>query len=508
MLACTRLKIGARLMSMNDRKSKWLVFACVAIAQFMVILDLTVINVALPVIKVQLHFGNAAIQWVVTAYVLTFGGFLLFGGRAADLFGRRRMLLAGMAAFTICSLLVAISPDPTLLVVLRGAQGLSAALMSPAALSIVLATFGEGPERNQALGYWSMIASGGAAVGLLLGGVLTSYAGWRWNFFINVPVGVVMSIVIARVVPAYAPAETRTRLDVPGAVLVTAGLMAAVFYFSQSPDWGWLDARTLPALAGALVLLAWFVVNEQRARNPLVPLSIFRNRNLSGANAAMAAVFAGNLGMFFLITLYLQLVEHYSAIGTGIAILPFPVVLGAVAAQMRRLIARHGYRRYLILGPALIAAGMAWVCFLPVHGNYALHLLPAFLVMPVGYGMSFPSAYTAATSGVRARQAGLASGLVTTAQQMGGAVGLAVISAAAASHTASLTRAFGPQALTSGYDLAMAVAAGLTLLASVIAATIIRARRPALAARSLTDRAGVAVAARFGVAAGRDRDGC
>jgi EmrB/QacA subfamily drug resistance transporter len=470
------LRNGGRLVAMSNRHSKWLVFACVAIAQFMVILDVTVINVALPVIKVRLHFGNAAIGWVVTAYVLAFGGFLLFGGRAADLFGRRRMLLVGLVAFTVCSFLVGISPDPALLVVLRGAQGISAAAMSPAALSIVLATFGEGPERNQALGYWSTVATAGAAAGLLLGGVLTTYAGWRWNFFINVPVGVVMSVAIARVVPAYAPGEARTRLDVPGTVLATAGLMAAVFYLSQSPDWGWLDARTLPVLAGALVLLALFVVNEQRARHPLVPLAIFRNRTVSGANAAMAAVYAGNLGMFFLITLYLQLVEHYSAIGAGIAILPVPVVMGPVAAQMRRLIARHGYRRYLILGPALVAAGMAWACFLPVHGNYPLHLLPALLVMPAGYGMTYPSAYAAATSGVPARQAGLASGLINTAQQVGGAVGLAVISAVAASYTASLTRDSGAQALTSGYHLAMAVAAGLTLLASVIAATVIRVR--------------------------------
>ena len=471
---------------MNSQRSKWLVFACVAIAQFMVILDVTVINVALPVIKVQLHFGNAAIGWVVTAYVLTFGGFLLFGGAPADLFGRRRMLLAGMVAFTVCSLLVGICPDPALLVVLRALQGAAAALMSPAALSIVLATFGEGRQRNQALGYWSTIATGGAAVGLLLGGVLTTYAGWRWNFYINVPVGLVMSAVIARVVPAYGPGETRARPDVPGAALVTAGLMAAVFYLSQSPAWGWANARTLPALAAALALLAWFVANERRAASPLVPLAIFRKRNVSGANAAMAAVFAGNLGMFFLLTLYLQLVEHYSAVGTGLAFIPFPVILGAVAAQMRRLIARHGYRRYLILGPALVAAGMAWVCFLPVHGSYALHLLPGFLVMPVGFGMSFPSAYAAATSGVSARQAGLASGLVTTAQQLGGAVGLAVISAVAASYTASLARDPLPQALTSGYDLAMGVAAGLTLLASVVAATVIRAPRPGPAAAAHT----------------------
>jgi EmrB/QacA subfamily drug resistance transporter len=471
---------------MSNRHSKWLVFGCVAIAQFMVILDVTVINVALPVIKVRLHFGNAAIGWVVTAYVLTFGGFLLFGGRAADLFGRRRMLLSGMVAFTACSFLVGISPDPALLVVLRGAQGLAAALMSPAALSIVLATFGEGPERNQALGYWSITATAGAAAGLLLGGVLTSYAGWRWNFFINVPVGAVMSVMIARVVPAYEHEGTRSRLDVPGAVLATAGLMAAVLYLSQSPDWGWLYARTLPSLAGALILLAVFVAHERRAPYPLVPLAIFRNRNLSGANLAMAAVYAGNLGMFFLLTLYLQLIEHDSPIGTGIAILPVPMIMSLVAAQMRRLIARHGYRRYLILGPALIAAGMAWACLLPVHGNYLVHLLPGLLVMPAGYGMTYPSAYAAATSGVPARQAGLASGLITTAQQIGGAVGLAIVSAVAASYTASLTRDSGPQALTSGYNLAMAVAAGLTLLASVIAATVIQVRRPAPAGPSLT----------------------
>jgi MFS family permease len=259
-----------------------------------------------------------------------------------------------------------------------------------------------------------------------------------------------------------------------------------VFYLSQSPAWGWLDVRTLPALVAALILLAVFVAHEQRAPYPLVPLAIFRNRNLSGADLAMAAVFAGNLGMFFLLTLYLQLIEHYSPIGTGIAILPVPVILGLVAAQMRRLIARHGYRRYLILGPALIAAGMAWACFLPVHGNYLVHLLPSLLVMPVGYGMTFPSVYAAATSGVPARQAGLASGLITTAQQIGGAVGLAVISAVAASYTSSLTRDSGPQALTSGYDLAMAVAAGLTLLASVVAATVIQVRRPAPAAPPLT----------------------
>jgi EmrB/QacA subfamily drug resistance transporter len=470
-------------------RSKWVIFTCVAIAQFMVVLDTAIINVALPVIKHQLHFSNSGIQWVVTAYVLTFGGFLLLGGRTADLFGRRRMLLIGMIAFTVCSLLVGLAPSTGLLVVLRALQGASAALMSPSALSIVLATFDEGHDRNQALGYWSMVATGGAAVGLLLGGVLTQYVGWRWNFFINVPVGVAMSLVIVRVVPAHQREEGRTSLDAPGAVLVTAGLMALIFYFSHAPTWGWGDGRTLGALGVAVVLLAAFIVNEQRSRHPLMTLSIFRIRNLSGANVMMAAVYAGNLGMFFLMTLYLQDVEHYGAIKTGLAFLPFPIILGAVSSQLRRLILRHGYRRYLVLGPALVAVGMVWLCFLPVHGSYLVHLLPSMLLMPIGYGMSFAPMYAAATSGVPARQGGLASGLITTSQQMGGAVGLAVLSGIAASFTATLVHDSVPQALTSGYNLAMAISVGFTLLALAVAVVVIRVPSPEMA-RSHSRRGG------------------
>jgi EmrB/QacA subfamily drug resistance transporter len=457
----------------RQARSPWLIFTCVAIAQFMVVLDTAIINVALPVIKNQLHFSNSGIQWVITAYVLAFGGFLLLGGRAADLFGRRRMLLAGMIAFTVCSLLVGLSPSTSLLVVLRGLQGASAAIMSPAALSIVLATFGEGHKRNQALGYWSMVATGGAAAGLLLGGVLTQYAGWRWNFFINVPVGAVMCVLIGRIVPAHANEEPRTSLDVPGALLITTALMAMVFLFSQAPAWGWTGARTVGAFAAVLVLLGLFPANERRAQHPLMNLSVFRIRNVSGANVMMGAVYAGNLGMFFLLTLYLQLVEHDSAIKTGLAFLPFPIILGLVSSQMRKLIARHGYRRYLILGPSLVAVAMTWICFLPVHGNYALHVLPSLLLMPIGYGMSFAPIYAAATSGVPARQSGLASGLITTSQQMGGAAGLAVLSGIAASFTASLTHDPVRQALTSGYNLAMAACVVFTLVAVLIAAVVI-----------------------------------
>jgi len=459
----------------------WVVFALVATAQFMVVLDTAIINVALPVIKRDLDFGDSTIQWVVTAYVLAFGGFLLLGGRLADLFGRRRTLLAGMAAFTLVSFLIGVNSSVPLLIVLRGLQGLAAAVMSPAALSTVLVFFPDGHQRARALGYWSMVSTGGAAVGLLLGGVLTQYAGWRWNFFINVPVGLAVLALAPRLVPDHRP-ELRggRRLpDAPGAVLVTAGLMAGVFAFSQAPEWGWGDPRTLAGFAACVVLLAAFVLNERRADEPLVDLGIFRIRNVSGANGMMAAVFAGNLGMFFLLTLYLQDVEHYSAVRTGLAFLPFPVVLGLVSTRMAGLVRRFGFRPFLILGPGLVVAGMLWVSFLPVHGGYAVHVLPGLLVMPLGYGMSFAPMYAAATAGVPHRWAGVTSGLITTSQQAGGALGLAVISGTAATVTASLTHDALPQAMTSGYDTAMAASAGITAVAVLLAALVMRTPAPA-----------------------------
>ncbi|MFJ4850463.1 MULTISPECIES: MFS transporter [unclassified Streptomyces] len=457
----------------------WAVFALVATAQFMVVLDTAIINVALPVIKRELDFGDSTIQWVVTAYVLAFGGFLLLGGRAADLFGRRRTLIAGMAAFTAVSFLIGINSSVPLLIVLRGLQGLAAAVMSPAALSTVLVLFPDGHQRARALGHWSMVATGGAAVGLLLGGVLTQYAGWRWNFFINVPVGLAVLALVPRLVPDHRPARSGRRglPDAPGAVLATAGLMAGVLAFSQAPAWGWTDGRTLTGFAACVVLLAAFVINEGRSREPLVDLGIFKIRNVRGANGMMAAVFAGNLGMFFLLTLYLQDVEHYSAVRTGLAFLPFPVVLGLTSTRMAGLVRRFGFRRFLILGPALVVAGMLWVSHLPVHGGYLVHVLPGLLVMPLGYGMSFAPMYAAATAGVPARWAGVTSGLIATSQQAGGALGLAVISGAAATVTASLTHDALPQALTSGYNAAMTVAAAITAVAALLAVLVIRAPR-------------------------------
>lgn len=436
----------------------WLVFALVGIAQFMVVLDTAIISVALPVMKAYLRTSDSSIQWLVTAYVLAFGGGLLLGGRAADLYGRRRVLVTGMIAFTAFSLLIAVSTALPEMIVFRGLQGMSAALMAPSALSIVIVTFPDPRLRGKALGYWSMIATGGAAAGLLLGGVLTQYAGWRWNFLINLPVGVVISALVVRLVPAHAPQHRFRSLDVPGAVLVTTGLMGVVLGFGEAPV----------ALFGAVVLLAAFVIRESRAAQPLIDLALFRFRNVTGANLIMACVYAGNLGMFFVLTLWMQDIQGWDAIRTGLAFAPFPVILGGVSTRMGELVHRFGPRRFLILGPSLVVLGMLWLCFLPVHGTYVRSVLPGLLVMAAGYGMTFAPTYAAATAGPAPHQAGAASGLITTSQQIGGAVGLAVL--AGRLHPGST------RAVTAGYDAAMAVAAGFTLLAVLIAVTVVRSR--------------------------------
>jgi EmrB/QacA subfamily drug resistance transporter len=456
------------------KQSKWLTFILVAIAQFMVVLDISITNVALPTIKQQLHFNNSSLQWVITAYALTFGGFLLLGGRLADLFGRRRTLLIGMGAFTSFSLLIGLSHSATMLIVLRALQGLSAALMSPAALSIVLTTFRDGAERNRALGYWTLVATGGAAVGLLLGGVLTEYLGWRWNFFVNVPVGILMTAAISRFVPAHAKEENRPSLDLPGATLVTSSLMLLVFAFSKAPAWGWLSGSTLGVLAIALALMGAFLVNEYRAKHPLMPLSIFKIRNVTGANFMMAPIYAGMLGMFFLITLYVQNILHYSPIKTGLAFLPFPLILGFMSTRTPKLVARYGFKRFLVAGPLIVAFGLALLSRVPVHGNYLTDLLPTFILMPIGMGLTFMPIIAAATSGVPGHQAGLASGLITTSQQMGGALGLAILSGVAASVTASSAHLGRAGSLVHGFDRAILVAVAFMVFAAALGVLVIR----------------------------------
>lgn len=460
------------------KNKKWLILALLAIAQFMVVLDSAIVNVALPALEKALHFDQASLQWVVTGYTLTFGGFLLLGGRAADLYGRRRVLLTGIAGFTLFSLLIGLSNSSVVVVVLRALQGLSAAMMSPAALSILLTTFKEGKERNTALGVWSAVGAGGAAVGVLLGGILTQYMGWEWNFFINIPVGVLVFIGLLKYVPAHVKEESDKNLDVIGAFLVTSGLMSLVYAFVEAPSWGWTDGRTLSLFITSAVLLASFIFNESKVKHPLMPLSIFKIRNVSGANLMMVPVTAGMMGMFFFASLYIQGILQYSPVETGLAFLPVPVVIAISATIASRFVGKIGFKPLLMLGSSLLTVGIFYLSLITLDGTYVANVLPGLLIMGLGGGMTFVSISVAATSGVPGHEAGLASGLVSTSQQMGGALGLAILSGVATSAiTAAITNGTATSqaaASVTGYDAAFRAAAIFTLFALLVAVLIIR----------------------------------
>ncbi|HRH94048.1 MAG TPA: MFS transporter, partial [Candidatus Peribacteria bacterium] len=441
---------------MRPKSSAWLVFWLVAVAQFMVVLDSAITNVALPAIKESLNFDASTLQWVVTSYALTFGGFLLLGGRASDLFGHRRILMWGLGAFTFFSLLIGLSNSSAMLIVLRAFQGVSAAFMSPAALSIVLITFAEGGKRNQALSYWTTISTGGATVGLLLGGLLTQYVGWRMNFFVNVPIGIGILVAMAKLLPAHDTTADHSELDLPGAVLVTAGLTLFVYVISQAPAWGWLSGMTIGSGSLAVALLALFLWNESRQKHPLMPLSIFTKRNVMGANIMMAPIMAGMFGMFFLISLYIQSVLNYSPLIAGLSFLPFPLILGVLSTRVAPYVTKYGFKPFLIAGPVIVAISMLWMVRLTVDGNYWVDILPSIMLMPVGLAITFMPIMIAATSGVAKDEAGLAAGLINTSQQMGGALGLAILSSVAASVTAAHIAGGDGQlaALVAGYDRA------------------------------------------------------
>ena len=439
----------------------------------MVVLDISITNVALPTIKQQLHFSNVTLQWVITAYALTFGGFLLLGGRAADLFGRRRILTYGIAAFTTFSFLIGVSRSEAMLIILRALQGAAAAFMSPSALSIVVVTFTDGEERNRALAYWTLVATGGAAVGLLLGGLLTQFISWQWDFFVNVPVGIAIFFAIRGLVPKDRVEEHHKNLDIVGAFLITISLMLQVLAFSQATNWHWLSVRTLGALAVAVILLIAFFYNESRAKHPLMPLSIFKIRNVVGANAMMAPLYGTMLGMFFLTTLFFQNISRYSPVKTGLGFLPFPVILAFMSTQIPTWVGRFGYKRFLMIGPIIIALSLLWMGRLPVHASYIKDLLPVFIVMPIGVGLVYMPVYAAATSGLPRDEAGLASGLINTSQQMGGALGLAILSSVAASVTAG-SRLNADDATVHGFDIAYLAAIAFMLAAAFIAAGVIK----------------------------------
>ena len=471
----------------GKQTNPWLILILLALAQFMVVLDVAIVNVALPAIQSAFNMSQTSLQWVVTAYTLTFGGFLLFGGRAADLFGRRKLFLIGTVLFTLSSLAVGLSQSGGMIIIFRALQGLGGALMSPAALSIVLVTYRQGHERNVALSVWGAVASGGAAVGVLLGGILTQYLNWRWNFFVNVPVGILVVVAALRVLDKHETTLEHNNLDLPGAILGTGGLIMLVYALVKAPSLGWTDGRTLTYFAIAFVALLAFIINEARTRYPLMPLSIFRIRNLSGANALQMCVAAGLFSIFFFTTLYLQEILGYTPIKTGISFLIIPTIIAIVATNVPRIIKRIGYRPILMVAPLFVSGGLFWLSFIPVNGTFWGNVAPGLMLLALGMGATFVSVSIAATDGVPPHEAGLASGILNTAQQVGGSIGLAVLTGVATSSTTHYIqnlhlqvapdKATQAAAVVHGFHDGYLIASTFGIAASIIAALVLRENR-------------------------------
>jgi EmrB/QacA subfamily drug resistance transporter len=464
--------------------NRWLILVIACLAQFMVVLDATVVNVALPSIQRGLHFSPANLQWVVNAYTLIFGGFLLLGGRAGDLIGRKRLFMVGTALFSAASLLNGLAQTSGMLIVGRGLQGLGAALLSPAALSIITTTFTEQDERTKALAVWSAIAAGGGAVGLILGGALTQLASWPWIFIVNVPVGVATLLATVRFVPESRANVRHRTFDLAGAITVTGGLVVLVYAIVKAQGFGWGSARTLGLIAVAAALLAAFVMIERRSVAPLIRLSIFRIRTLAAADAVLLLVASGMFGMFFFASLYVQEILGYSPLRAGLAFLPVTggIVVGAGLAQ--QLIRRAGVKNIAMVGIGLATVGMVILARVPVHGTYAGDLLPGLLPMSIGMGLTFVPITLLATGGVAENDAGLASGLFNTAQQVGGSLGLAILSTLAASRTSDLlsgvhgsgAAAASLAARVSGYHVAFIAAAVMLAAGVAILGLVVRRR--------------------------------
>jgi EmrB/QacA subfamily drug resistance transporter len=458
----------------SDRR-KWLALALLSAVQFMVVLDIAIVNVALPSIKVDLGFSQEDLQWVISAYALVFGGFLLLGGRAADLLGRRRVFLVGIVVFTLASLLAGLAWSEASLIGARALQGLGAAVISPAALSILSTTFVEGRERNIALGVWGAVGGFGAAAGVLLGGVLTDALSWEWIFFVNVPVGSVAFLLTPLLLSESRDARVRS-FDVPGAVLVTGGLSSLVYAITQAGQGGWLAGGTIAFVAAALVLLGGFVAWERRHAEPLMRFGLLRTRTVTGANVAGFIMGTAMFSMFLMLTLYMQQVLGYSAMKTGVAYLAVAgtaILWSAVAAQ---LVTRVGVKPVLVAGMVALTAGLVYFTQVSVGGTYASDLLPGFLLIGFGIGFAFVPISIAALAGVEAAEAGLASGLINTSQQIGGALGIAALSTIATSHTGDkLAAGVAPAAaLVDGFTAAFLAGAGIAAAGVVAALTLIR----------------------------------
>ncbi len=453
----------------------WLVVVVVCVAQFMVVLDATIVNVALPSIQRGLGFGPSSLQWVINMYTLIFGGFMLLGGRAGDLIGRRRVFAAGIMLFSGASLLNGLARSSGMLIAGRGLQGLGGALLAPAVLSIITTTFSDGKDRAKALAIWSAIAAGGGAVGLLLGGVLTDLASWRWIFFVNVPVGAALAAATVRYVPESRSELTQRTFDLPGAVSVTAGLVVLVFAIVKSNSYGWASPRTIGLLTAGVVLLVGFLALEHRSSAPLVRLSIFRLPGLAAADLTLLLTAAAVFATFFFVSLYLQQILGYRPLSAGAAFLPLSVGIATGATVARRLVPRLGVRVVPVIGLALATAGMIVLTQLPVHGRYVSNLLPGVLPLGLGMGLTFVPITLTGTSAVSRDDAGLASGLLNTAQQVGGSIGLAVLATLATSRTSSLLHgpaaaASVPAARASGFHVAFIAAAVILGAAWTVAA--------------------------------------
>jgi EmrB/QacA subfamily drug resistance transporter len=464
------------------RYNPWLVLVIVGLAQFMVVLDATIVNVALPSIQRGLHFSPTSLQWIVNAYTLAFGGFLMLGGRAADLIGRRRLFIAGIVLFSAASLMNGLATSAGILVAGRALQGLGGALVSPAALSVLTTTFAEGRERTTALGVWSAVAVGGGAIGLVLGGVLTTAFSWQWVFFVNVPVGIIAILLALRFVPESKVESATGGVDFAGAISITGGLVVLVYALVNAETAGWLSLTTLGLLAIAAVLLATFYLLESRLRHPLIRLGIFRMRSITGSNLAMLLVAAGMFALFYFASIYVQEVLGYSALRAGLAFLPVTAGIIAGAGLSQQLIRRVGVRAVGLGGMSIAAVGLLLLSRIPVAGTYLGDLLPGLMIMAVGMGLTFVPITLIATTNVEEHDAGLASGLLNTSQQLGGAIGLAVLSTLAASTTTGTLTALRHvpsafervSALVSGFHVAFLVGAFLMLGGAVILAATIR----------------------------------
>ena len=486
--------MGHAVIGTQRERRRWMALALIVIAQFMVILDVTIVNVALPSIERDLGFAQENLQWVITAYTIMFGGTLLLGGRLADLLGRRRLLLVGLALFSFSSLLCGLAWSESSLIAFRAVQGLGAALLVPAALALLMTTFTEGHERNLALGIYGAAAGSGAAVGVLLGGLLTTYLSWPWIFFVNVPVGLAAIALTPLLLGESRAVLPHRHFDLAGASSVTAGLMLLVYALTRATSDGWGATTTLALLATSVALLLAFIAIELRSRAPLLPLRIFRLRTLSAANATIAVVGAGAFSEFFLLTLYMQDVLRFSPVRTGAAFAALALAAVVASNIAQAVVGRVGVRPVLTSGVLALSLSVALLSRVPVEGHYFWDLFPAFVLGGVGLGVSFVSATIGSLTGVRPLDSGVASGLVNTSRQIGGAIGLAAINAVAAASTSSYVdshpeaQASSAPALTHGFQTGLYVLTGLLLFGALIAATLVRPRPPSLEAERARDQ--------------------